>query len=350
MDSSDVELFAMAAMFDESPVPDQVAEVSEEAFMTSDVAVPMLMMFSEVQADEQDSYFEQEVAFAAFSGEALDVEADVVDQPVRMHFAAADADIKAEVALFDESGLAVPSLFLEDTPATEDAYVTFTAFDGEVLDGEVVDGEVDVVDEPVRMRFSATEAVEDLAGGGLAEVDMSAEVMLYSAMGPSPWQNLDNPDDVNVDGWTTPFDALLVINQVNEGRSLSAWVAAETSLRVDVNGDRSLDANDAIQVINTLNGAFESDDAADVANRVAPLWYDGIPEDDSAWQDTDSAEPSDTAEGDASPDALDTPLPVARLMYGDESLDSDSLEEEKPDEGDDGVFSEDVDWLLDEVL
>jgi hypothetical protein len=175
--------------------------------------------------------------------------------------------------------------------------------------------------------------------------------MLYAAMGPSPWQNLDNPDDVNVDGWTTPMDALLIINPVNEGVSLSALTAAPASLFVDVNGDRILDANDAIQVINTLNAASEAPIAADAARRMAPLWYDGNVTDDAAWQDTDSAEQSEAVEGDAKLVTEDAPLAVAIFEQRDESLDSGGVAEEKPKaEVDDELFSEDVDWLLEDVI
>ena len=177
--------------------------------------------------------------------------------------------------------------------------------------------------------------------------------MLYAATGPSPWQNLDNPDDVNVDGWTTPVDALLVINRVNEGVLLSAVTAAPTSLFVDVNGDRSLDTNDAIQVINTLNAADEAPvaAAADAARRVAPLWYDGNVNEDATWQDTAPAEQSDVVEGDAKLDTEDAPLAFAIPEQRDESLDSGSVVEEKPKaEVEDELFSEDADWLLDEVI
>ena len=353
MDSGDVELLTVAALFDESAVPDEVVDVSEESSAMSDPAVPTLMLFSKdvsVAADEEieteivlldesgfpvptrfseefpaaeettvtfaafggevldgevfeevdggGDYYEKEAAFTSFDGEVLkgeafeegdegvayyekefaftpsdgevlDGELDVVDQPLLLR-SLADADVKADVAMFDESEPPMPSAFEDDTIAPEETFVTFTAQGGEALDGEA-----DVVDEPVLMRNAATDTEGDVADGDLVDGDVvegdpSEELMLYAAMGPSPWQNLDNPDDVNVDGWTTPMDALLIINPVNEGVSLSALTAAPASLFVDVNGDRILDANDAIQVINTLNAAGEAPIAADAARRMAP--------------------------------------------------------------------------------
>ncbi|MCU0978359.1 MAG: dockerin type I domain-containing protein [Pirellulaceae bacterium] len=373
MEFADVELLTMAALFEDSPAPDEVAYALEESSVTSDPAVPTLMLFSAAKEDWQDADYEQGFALTAFGGEmldgemldgeVLDGEVEVVDQPLRMRFSVADADITAEIAPVEESESL--SLVKEDDIATEETYVTFTALGEEdgnateetyvtfmALGGEGLDEKVDVVDEPVLMRYSATSTEDVQAMGGLAEVDPSAEIMLYAAMGPSPWQNLDNPDDVNVDGSTTPFDALLVINRINEGISLSAVATSETTYLVDVNGDRSLDATDAIQVINTLNtGGGEALVGDDVASRVAPLWYDGGWNDDSAWQETDTTEPSDGVEGDAKLETEDAPLAVARLGQRDEALDADSLDQEKPKaEVDDGLFSEDTDWLLADVI
>ena len=73
--------------------------------------------------------------------------------------------------------------------------------------------------------------------------------------------------------------------------------------------------------------------------------------DDAAWQDTDSAEQSEAVEGDAKLVTEDAPLAVAILEQRDESLDSGGVVEEKPKaEVDDELFSEDVDWLLEDVI
>ena len=87
--------------------------------------------------------------------------------------------------------------------------------------------------------------------------------------------------------------------------------------------------------------------------RPAPfvLWYDGGWNDESVWQETDTTEPSDGAEGDARLETEAPPLAVARVAQRDESLDVDSLDQEKPKaEVDDELFSEDADWLLADVI
>jgi L-fucose isomerase-like protein len=175
-------------------------------------------------------------------------------------------------------------------------------------------------------------------------------------MGPSPWQNLDNPVDVNADGWTTPFDALLVINRVSEGVSLSALEVLSTSIFADVNGDRNLDATDAIHVINTLNvgpeGIGDAELSSDeAASRVAPLWYDDSRVDDAAaWQDGDwNQAEGDDANVELNPE--NAPRAVPRLAAEDESWDSDDEDlKESHAEDDDQLFSEDADWLLAELF
>ncbi|HPM81057.1 MAG TPA: dockerin type I domain-containing protein, partial [Candidatus Anammoximicrobium sp.] len=179
---------------------------------------------------------------------------------------------------------------------------------GAVEDGSVQKAD-DGQDESPLLRTLLTSEVSEDAGSDvpvrmysmagsdemLTAADSSDQMMLLSAMGPSPWQNLNDPDDVNVDGWTTARDALLVINRINDGVPLSA-LAAPVTLFVDVNGDRNLDAGDAAQVINTLNGADQALPAVEEASRVAPLWFDNGPEEIAAWEDTVATEEADSTE------------------------------------------------------
>ncbi len=71
-----------------------------------------------------------------------------------------------------------------------------------------------------------------------------------------PAQNSALPQDVNNDGFVTPIDALLVINEMSrvapvfEGESGSSVVASQ--FFTDVNGDQRVSALDALQVINYL--------------------------------------------------------------------------------------------------
>ncbi len=66
--------------------------------------------------------------------------------------------------------------------------------------------------------------------------------------------NVTQPLDVNGDGWVTPFDALLVINDLNRSgpRSLADTDDRPRHL-VDVNGDMFASSIDALLVINHLN-------------------------------------------------------------------------------------------------
>jgi hypothetical protein len=219
--------------------------------------------------------------------------------------------------------------------------------DIEVFEAESLPVEADGTVDVVLLSDSAMDGEPVLTAS-----DPLNEIMLTAAMGPSPWQNLDNPDDVNVDGLTTPFDALLIINRVNDGISLDALTAVQVDVFVDVNGDRSLDANDAIQVINALNQGEQAPIAADMASRLAPIWYDGNMDEAAGWQETIAAEEWDNAAlTDESP-SDSPPLMVARLVRDEEMVNVSSEVTEKPEvlEDDSLLFSEGVDWLLPELL
>jgi hypothetical protein len=218
----------------------------------------------------------------------------------------------------------------------------------ETIDGETLQVEADGGAESVLMSDSPTDS-EWVA----TAADPSDEIMLLSAMGPSPWQNQDDPDDVNVDGLTTPCDALLVINRVNEGVLLAASAASEVAFFVDVNGDRSLDANDAVQVINTLNESDPAPFAADAASRVAPIWFDSGLDESAAWQDTVATEETDSTDLSDESVAPDSARMIARPVTDDEAPSDVSSEVEgKPDLASDDslLFSEDADWLAPELL
>ena len=68
------------------------------------------------------------------------------------------------------------------------------------------------------------------------------------------WHNESLPEDVNGDGFVSAFDALLIINQLNEsGASEVPRNRPSDSPMVDVNEDQWLSPQDAIHVINLLN-------------------------------------------------------------------------------------------------
>lgn len=65
------------------------------------------------------------------------------------------------------------------------------------------------------------------------------------------WTNPENSFDVNGDGIVTPYDALIVLNELNAGGARE--VRKDDINFIDVNGDHYLSPYDAIAIINELN-------------------------------------------------------------------------------------------------
>jgi hypothetical protein len=65
--------------------------------------------------------------------------------------------------------------------------------------------------------------------------------------------NSVNPLDVNNDGFVSPVDALIVINQLNTGKQPPRLSAFAMPPFFDVNGDAVVSPADALRVINDLN-------------------------------------------------------------------------------------------------
>ncbi len=85
-------------------------------------------------------------------------------------------------------------------------------------------------------------------GAILADLDVPANVIELVR------HNYDQPTDVNVDGRTTPSDALNVINELNSKSAAASTVAAvNSSMMTDTNGDKRVSPADALIVINYLN-------------------------------------------------------------------------------------------------
>ena len=84
----------------------------------------------------------------------------------------------------------------------------------------------------------------------------------------SPWHNYGKSNDVSGDGRITSIDALLIINELNAGRSgsLASRLVEFPPLFLDVNNDGNVTAIDALFVINALNtGATGEGEAAHAA-------------------------------------------------------------------------------------
>jgi len=128
------------------------------------------------------------------------------------------------------------------------------------------------------------------ATGGLLPVAASVAngTILNDDQPPrNPWQNAQLPEDVDKSGQVVPFDALLVINELNTvgGGTLPVPPTADWSPPpfLDVNGDNNLSPIDALLIINFLNEAVpaagEPADPFDQTDWLADLAASGIADD-----------------------------------------------------------------------
>jgi hypothetical protein len=80
----------------------------------------------------------------------------------------------------------------------------------------------------------------------------------FGAQASHPWQNTDNPLDVNRDGFVSPIDALLIINEIHRSGPHELTPSPAPPVHFfDVSGDNFLSARDALLVISQIN-AIES--------------------------------------------------------------------------------------------
>lgn len=317
---------------DEMPMLRSLSAAEDGSVETTD-EVPMLMAFGAVEDVRVEKTDETPVLMAFSEIEDVSVQKadDGQDEAPLLRTL-----LTSEV--FEDAGSDVPIRMYSMAGSDETA---------ETVDVEILQLETDDGAEPVLLGERSADSELMLTAAESAD-----EMISLTAMGPSPWQNQDDPDDVNVDGWTTARDALLVINRVNDGLLLSA-LASPVTMFVDVNGDRSLDAGDAVQVINALNGADQAPLVAEEASRVAPLWFDSGLEESAAWEDTFATEETDDSEL-ADESLLSDAVPRAVLPLADEKapLDASSEDVEKEEAISDEslLFSEDTDWLTPDLV
>ncbi|MFO0904296.1 MAG: Ig-like domain-containing protein [Pirellulales bacterium] len=94
---------------------------------------------------------------------------------------------------------------------------------------------------------------------------------------PSPWQNPNRPLDVNADGFVTPLDALILINDINaKGSRVLAGQSPATPLPppyLDPNGNGSIEPADVVLVVTAINsGTGEGEGEGAVADEAfAPI-------------------------------------------------------------------------------
>jgi hypothetical protein len=156
-----------------------------------------------------------------------------------------------------------------------------------------------------------------------------------------PAQNLALPQDVNNDGFVTPIDALVVINEMSrasllgEGETAASVVAS--TFYTDVNGDQRVSALDALQVINFLT-VQNNQSSLGEGELIAPL--------DSTGTDLGSDVAADAVFADLSGSELAGDSPIDAGPAASASLAPAAAEDEDGDEDDsDEMF----DLLADDV-
>lgn len=91
---------------------------------------------------------------------------------------------------------------------------------------------------------------------------------------PTPWQNKVSNVDINSDGVTSPIDALLVVNELNQRESRRLPTNPTNADKifgfVDASGDGFVTPLDALMVVNQLNGGGEGE-AADWSATALPV-------------------------------------------------------------------------------
>jgi hypothetical protein len=111
----------------------------------------------------------------------------------------------------------------------------------------------------------------------LAQIRLNSGTLTINPAGGGGEAEFTNPSnalDVNGDGFVTPLDVLLVINDVNAygARALSGGASGESPANrtyLDVNADRFVSPIDALMVINHLNSLSGAGSGEGEGNRVA---------------------------------------------------------------------------------
>lgn len=120
-----------------------------------------------------------------------------------------------------------------------------------------------LVFDPQTRTFSGTPTIEDLATIRVAvtatdsgQPNLSARAV-FVITAYNPYQNSVDPLDVNADGFVTPLDALVVINDMNANGPRELPIPPQPPLVpppfVDVNGDLFCTPIDALLILNFLN-------------------------------------------------------------------------------------------------
>lgn len=128
---------------------------------------------------------------------------------------------------------------------------------------EVVSGQLKLRSDRQLDAKSESEISFTLSATSSDGRSVSDSVTITVASKQSPYQNPDNPHDVNGDGVVSPIDVLIVINDLNLNGTHPVPVEGlgngePPTARPDVNGDGMITPIDVLLIINELNGRLGS--------------------------------------------------------------------------------------------
>lgn len=125
--------------------------------------------------------------------------------------------------------------------------------------------------------FSGTDSFTYTVADVDGNVSNAATVAVTVTEAGGTWQNQRDPLDINDDGTVVPFDALLIINELNMPQYRDPTTSQlppapdPVPFYFDVNGDGFVTPFDAIQVINFLNAQIAAAAVPAAVPAVAPL-------------------------------------------------------------------------------
>ena len=105
------------------------------------------------------------------------------------------------------------------------------------------------------LKFADTEIAGDSNFFGADGSAIPISIINGSVTIAAPWQNAQDPVDVNDDQVITAIDALFIVNSINDGNSgnLASPEPGQLPPFLDVSGDNVLSALDALIVVNRIN-------------------------------------------------------------------------------------------------
>ncbi|MFV2065911.1 MAG: putative Ig domain-containing protein, partial [Pirellulales bacterium] len=232
----------------------ELVAVDEQGLPISAVAVGQTFV---VQAIVEDMRPDPQGVFAAFVDVRFDKSQLVLESPIEFGRDFGNGrNVNTETeGVIDEAGA-----FGGLNPTGRGSFVLFSASFKSLVAGETTI-EVDAAD-----MLPAHAVLLYGRPTALNEGELEFQGWTIEVQEPYPWQNPRNRVDVNDDGFVTPIDALLVINELNSRGVLDAkgklpFPRSEPyrGNYYDVNGDGFGTPLDALHIINVLNAGAQAE-------------------------------------------------------------------------------------------